>query len=86
MRRMQNWRTSLAGTAAALGVAAQQLPDPPWMKVAGLIVSVAGLVAVGFFAADAEDQARKGPAPATPAIPPASPSSSTAAQTPLPPG
>jgi hypothetical protein len=46
-----NWRTTLAGLAAALGTAAQ-LVDDPQLRTIGLLVSVVALTVLGFLARD----------------------------------
>jgi hypothetical protein len=61
----RNWRTTLAGLAAALGTAAQHVDDPR-LRVGGLIVAVLALLALGLFAGDSSAQ--------VPTLPPAPPS------------
>lgn len=49
---MKSWKTTLAGLAAALGMASQTLEGPPWLKIVGLGVSVLGLAVLGMTARD----------------------------------
>lgn len=65
----RNWRTTLAGLAAALGTAAQAVPDPT-LRAVGLIVAVLALVALGLFAGDAAPQEVQRAPAASPSLPP----------------
>jgi len=64
---LTSWKTTIAGLAAALGLAAQKLDGPQWLRIVGMTVGVLGLMAFGMFAQDAH------PTPMLPAAPPPPP-------------
>ncbi len=53
MKRVNSWRTTIAGLMAACGVSVALTPGlPAWITIAGKVVAAVGTGAIGFFARD----------------------------------
>jgi hypothetical protein len=49
---MKNWKTTVSGLLAAIGVYLSTIKDPPWLGTAGTVLMGVGAALTGFLAKD----------------------------------
>lgn len=55
MQATSSWKTTIAGTVAAIGTLLAGMPDsgqPAWLKIVGLVLAILGTLGVGILAKD----------------------------------